>query len=65
MIENTDKNRDRVCELITDNMDIESLLQFVHSTLYDNMMKEDKQFRTLLDHLGIETQGELDGDEWD
>ena len=63
MIENTDKNRDRVCELITDNMDIESLLQFVHSTLYDNMMKEDKQFRTLLDHLGIETQGELDGDE--
>ena len=63
MIENTDKNRDRLCELITDHMDIESLLQFVHDALYDTMMKDDKQFRSLLDHMGIETQGELDGDE--
>ena len=63
MIENTDKNRDRLCELITDHMDIESLLQFVHDMLYDTMIKDDKQFRNLLDHLGIETQGELDGDE--
>jgi hypothetical protein len=29
------------------------------------MTKDDEQFHNLLDHLGIETQGELDGDEWD
>ena len=65
MIENTKKNRDRVCELMVDSMDIETLIQFVHETLYESMTKDDEQFHNLLDHLGIETQGELDGDEWD
>lgn len=63
MIEDTNKNRDRVCELMADSMDIEALLQFVHETLYESMIKDDKQFRNLLDHLGVETQGELDGDD--
>jgi len=63
MIENTSDNRERVCELIADSMDIEALLQFVRETLYESMIKDDEQFRNLLDHLGIETQEELDGNE--
>ena len=63
MIENTKKNRDRVCELMADSMDIEALIQFVHETLYESMTKDDEQFHNLLDHLGIETQGELYGDD--
>jgi len=48
---------------MADGMDIETLVQFVHETLYESMTKDDEQFHNLLDHMGIETQGELDGDE--
>jgi hypothetical protein len=63
MIENTSDNRDKVCDLMVDSMDFESLTQFVRATLYDTIQSDDEQFRNLLDHLGIETQEELDGDE--
>lgn len=63
MIENTSNNRDKVCDLMVDSMDFEALTQFVRATLYDTIQSDDEQFRNLLDHLGIETQEELDGNE--
>ena len=63
MIEYTYANCKRLAELSTDSMDVESLIEFYQATLLDRMTTDTKVFEAELENMGIETQGELYGDD--
>ena len=46
MIENNDKNREALAEFIADNMDIESLVNFVMEVLVERYEKCDVSFNS-------------------